>query len=110
MPSKFEAARPTTPAGYLSTALGGGPLYSRNTDRLYNPPDEERIEAIQKLRERLDEEERQIAFHLRLTGSTWSDIARLWNLNSPQRAQQKFGDSAGLLDKLDRATGRLPRD
>lgn len=109
MTSKYEAARPETPAGYLSTALGGGPLYSRSSDHSYNSPYEERIEAIQRLRERLDEEERQIAFHLRLTGSTWAEIARLWKLNSPQRAQQKFGDSAGLLDKLDAATGKSIR-
>ena len=102
--NRYEMVRPESPADLIGTALGRrGPLYVRPSDGTSPVSTEEQLQAINELRRRLDEEEHQLAFRMKLNGATWDEIADTFGLNSRQRAQQKFGQSAGLLDKLDEA-------
>jgi hypothetical protein len=93
---------PDSPAGLLATIF-------RSNYPADDPTPEDRIAALEQLRRRLDEEEQQLAFGLRLAGTSWQVIADMWGLNSRQRAQQKF-TAAGLLDKLDAAADKPQRD
>ena len=105
----YELINPESPAGLVSVAFGyHTPSYhvagiiGRKASR------EQQLEAVRELRRRLDEEEQQLAFDMRLQGATWGQIADTFGLSSRQRAQQKFRQSAGLLDKLDEARNRHP--
>lgn len=70
----------------------------------------EQVEAIVALRRRLEEAEHDLAFSLRLHGSTWQQVADAMGMNSRQAAQHRYEKSAGLLDRLDAARGRAPKD
>lgn len=85
-----------SPAGHLRIALGGDP----STTFI------ERATAIRQLRDRLAEEEAQIAFAMRLGGHAWQEIADVFEI-SRQAAHQKFV-GARTLDKLGNAAGRTP--
>ncbi len=84
-----------SPAGQLRTALGAE----------HGATVAERLNAIELLRHRLAEEEDQIAFSLRLSGSTWQQIADAFGV-SRQAAHERFSGSAELLDRLATAAGR----
>lgn len=87
----MKKAPVNTPARYLQDALGSDSL--------------EALEAIQRLRARLDEAEQYAVFKLRLQGSTWQEIADATGCASRQAAQQRWKD-AELIDRLGRAVGR----
>lgn len=88
-------------------ATKGSPvdLLSRALDPLVERDPLERLDCIRKLRERLKSEEDQIAFWMRIEGQSWTDIGAAFGF-SRQGAQQRFGESVGLLDKLAAARGR----
>lgn len=90
-----------SPSGLLLTALRCHPR--KHTDR----PDA--LAAVRKLQERLVEEEHQLVFELRNSGSTWQEIADATGMESRQAAQYRYEKSAGLIDRLDAARGRTPR-
>lgn len=85
-----------TPRGDLTVALAA-------TDP------HEALAAVARLRDRLDEAEAQAVFALRLAGCTWEAIAEATGVGSAEVAQVRFGDGAGLLDRVDEAFGRPPR-
>lgn len=90
----------TTPAQLLTIALGGGRKKVDHVDQL---------EAIRALQARLVEAEHQVVFEERLAGVSWESIARMTGMASKQAAQYRYEQSAGLVDRLDRARGRDPR-
>lgn len=82
----------TSPAALLTTALGGSSVLA--------------LEAIRQLKERLEEEEQDLVFHLRHGGATWQEIANLTGMASRQAAQKRYETGAGAIDRLDHALGR----
>jgi hypothetical protein len=64
----------------------------------------EQIDAIRQLRKRLDEEEQQIVFGLRLRQTSWQSIGEMFGITR-QAAQQRFAVAA-LIDKMGTAVGR----
>lgn len=66
------------------------------------------LAAIRALRERLDQEEQQLVFRLRLEGQSWQSIADFTGMASRQAAIYRY-ESAALLDKLAAARGRQPK-
>lgn len=93
-----------SPRGLLTTALRG----LLNTALGFNTS--EALAAIATLRERLDQQEREIVFDLRLHGATWQEIADATGMNSRQVAQHRYEKSAGFLDRLNEAMDRAPLD
>ena len=55
--------------------------------------------AIRKVRDRLAEEEAQLAVRMRLHGSTWQQVADTFAI-SRQGAHERFSRSAKLLHKV----------
>lgn len=97
-----ERPDPASPRGLMDTIFRLGATVS--DDSVLG-----RLSAIRQLRVRLDDEEQQLAFGLRLRGETWQAIADYTGLASRQHALQKF-QGAALLDKLDSAAHRLSPD
>ena len=58
-----------------------------------------RLAAIRKVRDRLAEEEAQLAVRMRLHGSTWQQVADTFAI-SRQGAHERFSRSAKLLHKV----------
>lgn len=67
-----------------------------------------RLEAIDALRRRLEDQEQQTVFSMRLSGATWEDIGKARG-TSTQAAHERYAKSAGLLDKLASASGKSSR-
>ena len=101
-----EPTAPTAPTAPSDSPLGLLATIYRSNYPVVAPSAEQQLAAIRQLRERLDEEEQQIAFNLRLHGATWERIADAVGLGSKQAAQQRF-KAAGLLDKLDSLKGSI---
>lgn len=77
----------------------------RGLDSVAEPDPTEQLSCIRRLLERLDEQENQIVFNMRLSGSSWQQIADATGMKSRQAAQFRYEGSAGLLDKLHAARG-----
>jgi DNA-directed RNA polymerase specialized sigma24 family protein len=89
-----------SPAGLLAT------IY-RSNYRDDDPTPAEQIDAIRRLRERLDEEEQQIVFGLRLHGTSWQAIGDMFGI-SRQAAHERFR-AAATIDKMAIAGGKEPK-
>lgn len=93
-----------SPAGLLERAYrtpGSHPMYQEKADT-----DELALLAISDLRQRLNDQEAQVVFELRNSGTSWQRIADLTNMASRQAAQYRFARSGGLVDKLNEAIGK----
>ena len=82
-----------SPVGLLATIL-------RSNYPSDDPTPSAQIDAIRQLRERLDEEEQQIVFGLRLRQTSWQAIGEMFGITR-QAAQQRFA----IADKLGSAVG-----
>jgi DNA-directed RNA polymerase specialized sigma24 family protein len=91
--ARRDKPRAESSAGLLAT------IYRSNYPA-DDPTPSEQIDAIRQLRERLDEEEQQIVFGLRLRQTSWQIIGDMFGITR-QAAQQRFA----IADKLGIAFG-----
>lgn len=68
----------------------------------------DRIESVRELRQTLEWAENEAVMAMRLAGASWSDVGAACGV-SKQAAQQRFGEAAGVVDRLAEAFGREAR-
>lgn len=95
---------PDSPAGLVKTAWRSDGIRRDREAELVAA-----VEAVQRLKARVAEQESQLVFELRNSGASWQRIADVTGMASRQAAQHRYEQSAGLVDRLNQAMGRKPK-